>query len=460
MHTHSEATDALSQKKPLTHIRSRSAHHSEEPLPAVQPAVAIIDKWGIVNFSSPAMKLLFRCSQEQLEGREVTSLLPGLPFSQQTPDYNLAFVESWEQEATWRKLMGTSPTGDNIVLEVLLRKLRMENDQFILLGVRPASKDFGSDEELGRAIERASAKSDAVMVFNTNGIIQFVNPAFEKATGYSLSEAVGQPASFINPDFLNPDFYRKMLETLLAGNEVRSLFANHRKTDEIVYEDTHVRPFIDSFGVATHIVCTGRSLSEPLQNALLRLQREAYHDDLTGLPNRNLFLDRLKQSFSLASRRGEKLSLVFIDLDNFKEINDTYGHASGDAVLRTVASCLNASIRDEDTVARLGGDEFAIILLNTHQRKDVELVTNKILLCLAQGAPFEDLRIPVRASIGASIYPDDGRVGETLMKHADFAMYMAKSAGGHCFHFFDKDDELGRYEKEVAQELPSRAPEE
>ena len=310
--------------------------------------------------------------------------------------------------------------------------------------MRPTKEDLAPVEELNRLIGEAKLSSDSVMITDTTGIILFVNTIFEDTTGYSFDEAVGQHARFIKPDFHNQGLHRTMWDTLLTGNDFRAIFTNLRKNGEIFHEETHIRPSIDDLGVTTHFVATGRSLSEPLQAMLLLLQREASYDALTGLPNRSLFLDRLNQSFSHAARHSKKLSLLFIDLDNFKWINDTYGHAAGDAVLRTTASSLTASIRDEDTAARIGGDEFALILLDTYQRKDIELVSGKILAALAHGARFEDLNIPIRASVGASIYPDDGSDGDALMRQADSAMYMAKSAGGHCLRFFEKKDESTR----------------
>jgi len=441
MYVKPEANEASSQAMSPSQKDLRATRYADANSAVIQPAVAIVDKWGIVNFSSPAMESLFKANQEQLEGCDVTSLLPGLPLNRKTPEYNLAFAEAWEHEATWRKLKGYSPNGENLLLEVLLKKLRIKNDEFILLGIRATCQNAGLTDELSRVIESAKEKTDAVMIISADGVIYFVNRAFENSTGYTLAETVGKPASFIKPDLLNPDFYRRMWSTLLAGNEFRSLFANRKKSGEIFYEDTHVRPFIDGFGVSTHIVLTSRDIGEPWQSTLLRLQREAFHDDLTDLPNRNLFRDRLKQSLSRASREHEKLTLLFVDLDDFKAMNDTYGHAFGDAVLRTTASCLDASIREEDTVARIGGDEFAILLLNTRQRKDVEIVANKILVSLADGLFFEGVHFPIHASIGACLYPDDTNNLDTLIKQADFAMYAAKSNGGHCLHFFNTEDE-------------------
>lgn len=449
MRAHSDAPGGSAHKRLFFNTFPNSAGHPAVALENIEPAVALLDKRGVVSFSSPALGELFKISQAQLEGCEMATLLPELPLKKKTPAFNLAFAESWEHEAAWRKQNGLSPNGERIPLEISLKKLSMNTDQYILLGVRPAEETPRHASELARLIENAKAKTDAVMITDTAGVILFINAALEKSTGYSRKEVVGQHASIIRPEFHDAELHGQMRETLQAGNDFRTIFSNRRKTGEIFHEDTHIRPFVDSNGIITHFVATSRALSEPLQTTLLRLQREAYHDALTGLPNRSLFIDRLRQSFAWASRRNEKFSLVYIDLDNFKEINDTHGHAAGDAALRATARSLNASVRNEDTVARLGGDEFALILLNIHRHEDIKFVANKILRSLTHGIMFENRRIPIRASLGASIYPDDGDNGDSLLKQADSGMYLAKSAGGHCLHFFTSEDDRRRGGKTV-----------
>lgn len=284
MHAHSNAPAALARKRPSIHPRPRRC--SEASLPASEPAVAIVDKHGVVSFSTPAMGNLFRSSREQLEGREVATLLPGLPLSKNTPGDNLAFAESWARAATWQKWKGRSPDGDSIALEVSLKKLSMNADEYILLAMRPAKADFGAPQELDLLIESARARKAPVMITDTDGAIHFLNPAFEETSGYTLEELRGQLAGVIITEFHDPDFYGAMRETLLAGHDFRAIFSNRRKVGEVFYEDTHIRPFIDRLGVTTHFVATGQALDDVLRTTLLRLQREACHAALTDPPNR------------------------------------------------------------------------------------------------------------------------------------------------------------------------------
>ncbi|MEO8410073.1 MAG: diguanylate cyclase [Propionivibrio sp.] len=445
--------DAVGAGEPPDGRRSRSdrsgvpesieAPTTENPSPETQSRIflasAIVDKYGVINCAGAATECLLMSHPGQLEGTTIKHLLPGLPIDPETPDENLAIAEAWEKEARWRRLAGRSAKGDTFALEVIMKSLRMDHDQFILLGMRPVADDAHAAreaKELTRMIEAHRAKADPVLVIDVDGIIVAVNPACEQATGYAQAEVVGQPVGLLKPDFHNPDFCRQMCDSVLAGNERRALIANRTSSGAIDHEDTLIRPFVNAAGVATHLVLTSSRPSEPLQSTLMRLQHEIFHDHLTGLPNRSLFMDRLAQSIAGASRRDEKFAIVFIDLDGFKQINDTHGHAGGDTILRATALYLMASVREEDTAARIGGDEFALILRDTHQRQDVEWVVTKILTALPDGASFDDQRVPIRASIGVSIYPDDGTVGDLLMQHADAAMYAAKAAGGHCMRFF------------------------
>jgi diguanylate cyclase (GGDEF)-like protein/PAS domain S-box-containing protein len=407
---------------------------------AIESPMAVLDKYGIINFSSPSMGKLFDCDQNEIDGREVSSIIPGLPLKTITPGYNLAFADFWGKNGELLQFNGEFAKSNQTSLAVSLKKICIDNTPLILLRLFPGNQSDRLNDELNQFIKSTEKTADAVMITDTKGIICSVNSAFEKGTGYTRDEALGRPASLIKSGLHDNDFYRNMWQALHDGHDFQAVFVNRKKNGEIFHEEKHIRPFINGAGIITHFVATSRSLSETLRTTLLRLHHEAYHDALTGLPNRLLFEDRLKQAFSRASRRGDSFSLVYVDLDSFKEINDTHGHTIGDSILRTTATLLKACVRDEDTVARLGGDEFALIIQDVHSRRDIETVLDKIIKSLNQGTRLGKTRIPILASIGANIYPDDGNDRDTLMTRADFAMYRAKSMGGHCFHFFDIDE--------------------
>jgi diguanylate cyclase (GGDEF)-like protein/PAS domain S-box-containing protein len=170
-----------------------------------------------------------------------------------------------------------------------------------------------------------------------------------------------------------------------------------------------------------------------------KLEYQAYYDSLTGLPNRRLFYDRLEQGIEKAKRNGEKMALLFIDLDRFKEINDSLGHDAGDEVLKIVAQRLRGVIRAEDSLSRLGGDEFTILMQNLKQGQDASVLAQKIFKALSEVMYVDDNELYVSCSIGISLYPDDGVLAQNLLKYADSAMYKAKAEGRSDFQFYSSD---------------------
>lgn len=300
----------------------------------------------------------------------------------------------------------------------------------------PRRGEDGCDD-FQRLLQVAGADTDAVMITDASGLIEYVNPAFEAMTGYSSEEVAGRSAGVVKSGLHGASFYAGMWASLQAGRRFRALFANRRKNGEIFHEEKAIRPFVDAQGVVRHFVSSGRDVSERIRT-LLNLEHQAYYDSLTGLPNRQLFMDRLGRSIIQASRREGNFTLLFMDLDEFKAINDTFGHAVGDDMLRTAALRLRQCVRDEDTVARLGGDEFAVILAGITRHEDIERVSGKIRDALFQGACFGNRHINIRASIGACRYPFDGESEAHLLRNADMAMYLRKTSGGNGCSFFDR----------------------
>lgn len=408
-----------------------------------EPPMLLLDKHGVVRYCNTEMESLFNCRKGGLDGCDVAKILPSLPLRKRTPGYNLAFATFWEQEALELSLNGHTSTGDSLILAVSVRRVNIDKQQFILLNISPAKPQPRMGRELDSLVAASEMKSDMVVVTDAEGVICYVNRAFERVSGYSRDEVLGQPARMMRSGLHDPGFYEDLWATLRSGSDFRAVFFNRRKNGEIFNEDKHIRPFVNGRGVATHFVATSRELDEPLRTTLLRLQHEANHDALTGLPNRNLFMDRLGQALFMASRNSTRFAVVFIDLDEFKCINDTYGHAAGDAVLCATARHLRNGVRDQDTVARLGGDEFALILLDISHREDVEHVLGKLLSAFAVGTTFENTHFSIRASLGVDIYPEGGGDTDTLMQNADHAMYAAKATGGACFNFYKNKGHIG-----------------
>jgi diguanylate cyclase (GGDEF)-like protein len=229
-------------------------------------------------------------------------------------------------------------------------------------------------------------------------------------------------------------FYAEFWRTILAGNVWRGVMVDRRKDGTLYTVDETVTPLFDRDGVVTHFVVIQNDIT-------LRKQQDernhylAYHDVLTGLPNRALFLDLQRQALFHAKRAQHLVAILFLDLDKFKPVNDSFGHDIGDRLLLAVAERLSAAIRKSDTVARFGGDEFAIVLPALIDAGVVEALACKLINTMARPFVVENHRLQISASIGISIYPTDGEEPDELMRKADQAMYLAKNRGGNSYQF-------------------------
>lgn len=277
--------------------------------------------------------------------------------------------------------------------------------------------------------------ADAIIITDRDGTIEYVNPAFEKITGFGAHEALGETPRLLKSGLHTRTFYRRMWRTLLAGQPFRDVLINRRKTGELYYEEKSVTPLRASDGAIDRFVSVGRDVTARIRTQQ-RLEHLAYRDVLTGLPNRALFMDRLRQAIAGARRRHSMVALLFIDLDGFKSLNDRHGHEVGDRFLRALAACLVRNVRGTDTVARLGGDEFAILLEDVAKIEDVTLAGAKILDATLSTETTSSLDAPITASIGASVFPGDADDASALLRRADQAMYRAKQLGKNTLELY------------------------
>ena len=301
---------------------------------------------------------------------------------------------------------------------------------------RDVTERHQTDAELMKLASAIEQTADSVVITDVNGVIEYVNPTFEQVSGYERDEAVGKTPRLVKSGRHDGHFYRHLWKVIRSGRVYRNTIINRRKDGTLYYEEKTITPLKDARGEITHFVSTGRDVTERMQDHE-RLNRLANYDSLTGLPNRNLFADRLQHAVGLAERAGARMALLFIDIDNFKLINDSFGHSMGDALLREIASRLQASVRQMDTVARLGGDEFCVIVEQELEcAEDAAHLARRILEKIAQPCILEGQTLRASASIGIALYPQDGMDGEKLVRHADTAMYGAKEQGRNTYRFY------------------------
>lgn len=276
----------------------------------------------------------------------------------------------------------------------------------------------------------------SVLVTDSNGIIHYINPQYERISGYSTQEALGQRPSMFQSGLTKPEVYRELWQSLRRKQSWFGELINRSKSGNIYVEEAHIAPVLNPEGQATHYVAVKLDITER-KRAQEQLSHLAHYDALTDLPNRQLFFDRLGQALTLAQRQGHQVGLLFMDLDKFKPINDTQGHAVGDLVLQTVARRIEACLRASDTVGRVGSDEFVVLLPQLQQPAEALQVAEKIRSALERPMSIADLSLSVSACIGVALYPQHGQDTTTLAKNADTAMYQAKVAGRNQAVLFD-----------------------
>lgn len=307
-----------------------------------------------------------------------------------------------------------------------------------------------AEEQLRLAARVFDRAGEAILVTDAQGRISTVNPVFIKITGYSLEEAVGRtPGELLKSGKQSKSFYEDMWRMLQTEGLWRGEIWNKRKNGEIYPEWLTINRLNDDKGQPEHYIAVFSDLSD-LKNAQNRADYLATHDSLTGLPNRNLFNDRLRQSIASARREKTKTALLFIDLDNFKIINDSLGHDAGDSLLQTVSNRLLTCVREVDTIARLGGDEFTAIL-DDCPPAEAERIARRMLDELMRSFDLFGQRVFVSCSIGIAFYPDDSEDSIGLLQAADTAMYRAKETGRSRFEFFQSEMRVAIMERTTVE---------
>ncbi|MGK0523698.1 MAG: diguanylate cyclase (GGDEF)-like protein/PAS domain S-box-containing protein [Pseudomonadales bacterium] len=289
---------------------------------------------------------------------------------------------------------------------------------------------------------------EAILISDQNNRILDVNPAFSRITGYSRSDVLGLNPSILSSGRHSPAYYRSMWQRIERTDHWRGEIWNRRKSGEEFVELLSVsRVHLDEPGRYYHVASFTDITA--LKNHAKDLDRAVNYDELTGLPNRQLLEDRLRDAQTHADRQHKNLSVCYLDLDGFEAINDSFGHAAGNEILRILASRLAQTLRSGDTVARIGGDEFGVIL----QSEDHDSVYERMLASINE--PLDPGvgtgPITLTASLGITRYPADSADAEGLIRHADQAMYSAKEKGRNLLHFFDP--ELNEHRRQRRQQL-------
>jgi len=302
-----------------------------------------------------------------------------------------------------------------------------------LIGMVADFKDITERKRYEEQLQLSASVFDntieAITITDAKGIIEKVNPAFAATTGYTAEEVIGKNHRILNSDHHGPEFYKKILDALIQTDCWSGEVWNRRKNGEAFIKWLSITAIKDAWGQTGHYVSVFRDITD-IKRSEEKIKYQAYHDALTGLPNRLLFMDRLEMALAHAKRHEQMVAVMFLDLDDFKNVNDRLGHNIGDLLLREVAKRLKMSCRQSDTVSRLGGDEFTLILPEIQNEEHNAIrIANRINTSFSKPFILNGHEILVSSSIGISFYPVDGEDVETLLKTADKAMYRGKEKG-------------------------------
>jgi len=318
-----------------------------------------------------------------------------------------------------------------------LRNTRNEISSYVAI-----KEDITQLKEDGKKLRLASTvfqtATEAVMISDANNLIVAVNQAFTLITGYQEIEVLGKDPLILSSGHHDFDFYKEMNHKLTITGKWQGEICNRRKNGEVYYEWLSITALKNQLGELESYVSLFSDITKR-KKAEDKIYHQANYDSLTGLPNRNLFIDRFKQSIDVAKRENKSVALLFIDLDGFKNVNDTFGHSKGDLLLKYAAQRIKSAVRTSDSVARLSGDEFAVMLCGDNDVYSNEKVAIKVLAELATPFQLAEKEAHVTASIGIAIYPGDGHLSEDLLANADSAMYKAKEKGKNNIQFFTKE---------------------
>ncbi|MDP2827903.1 MAG: PAS domain S-box protein [Sulfuricellaceae bacterium] len=403
-------------------------------------SVVITNAQGVIEYVNPAFTRVSGYQADEVVGKTPSVVKSGMT----TPETYQALWETLQAGKEWRgDFLNRRKNGElfweSEVISIL-RDDKGKTTHFVAIKEDITARKL--QEERLRLWQRAIESSFNAIVITDASLphnpLIYVNAAFERITGYSKDEALGRNCNFLqNEDRDQPDI-QDLRCAIRDKREGRAVLRNYRKDGSLFWNELLIAPVRDEQGRVTHFIGVQNDISERVHYEA-QLEYQATHDALTGLANRNLLGDRLEQAIVFAHRAERLVAVMLLDIDRFKLVNDTLGHACGDAMIQRVGKRLASCVRPGDTVARLGGDEFMVVMSDMASEIDAVSLARHLLDAVAAPMNVEGRDMMVTASLGVAIYPKDGEQAADLMKNADVAMYLAKDQGRNSFQFYSPE---------------------
>jgi diguanylate cyclase (GGDEF)-like protein/PAS domain S-box-containing protein len=429
--------DISAQKNGETALREREKHF-RTIFDGINDAIVLHDADGVIVDINARMISMYGYRRDELLGMNVAALSASASPVTHTEAADW-MANTQRDEMPVFEWLSRKSDGTPLWTEISMRPTDVGGNPHILLVVRDIGERKRADERLHQAAAVFETTREGVMVTGVDKRIIMVNHAFCDISGYTEAEVIGQSPAILSSGRHAKNFYLEMWDRIAAVGHWQGEIWNRRKNGDVYPELLSISAVKDSAGLVTNYVGVFADISH-IKASETKLEFLAHHDPLTQLPNRLLLLSRLEHGIDTARREHTQLALLMLDLDRFKDVNDSYGHGAGDELLQQVAERLRSRLRGVDTVARLGGDEFTVVLEKIAMPENAAHIAREIIDILSQPWWLSNgVEVRIGTSIGIALFPEHGASTKELLQHADAAMYQAKSDGRGCFRYFSEN---------------------
>jgi diguanylate cyclase (GGDEF)-like protein/PAS domain S-box-containing protein len=415
---------------------SQSENRYQKIVENIHEGIWVIDKNNYTQYVNKRMADLIGYSIDEMLGKHVFSFMDDE--NENICKANIQRRRDGISEDHRFELQHKS--GEPVYVAMASSPILNAHDEYdgAIAGVMDVSNQRGQELKLKMLSSAVEQSGTMVMITDKDADIEYVNPKFCEVTGYDKEEILGENASILRSSDMDAEAIADLWATITSGRDWHGELHTKKKEGELFWSLMSISAIEDENGQISHFVTVIEDVSQ-LKEARQQMEQLAYIDTLTGLANRLLFRDRLEQVLKAVQRNKTHAALLYLDLDQFKRVNDSLGHDVGDALLMKVAERLRQCVRHQDTVARMGGDEFVMLLTDVDDMAGASAVARKVLKLMSQPMNLLKHELIITPSIGITLAPHDSLNADILLKNADLAMYRAKASGRNNYQFFTKE---------------------